>query len=112
MTSERNIFSLILGVLVLFIFVMPQGVLAGEKKVTKDLKETIDQVIVIVNDEKLKEDPQARREILRDTINKRFNYDQMAVRALAENWSPRTQQEKEEGIGLQKVVFRVRVNSF
>lgn len=96
MTSERRVLSLILGITVLFIFVMPQGVLAGEKQVTKDLKETIDQVIVIVNDEKLKEDPEARREILRETINKRFNYDQMAVRALAENWSPRTSQERDE----------------
>jgi phospholipid transport system substrate-binding protein len=96
MTSERRIFSLILGIAVLFIFVMPQGIMAGETQVTKDLKGTIDQVIVIVNDEKLKEDPEARREILRETINKRFNYNQMAVRALAENWSPRTPQEKAE----------------
>ena len=57
--------------------------MAGETQVTKDLKSTIDQVIVIVNDEKLKEDPENRREQLRQTINKRFNYNQMAVRALA-----------------------------
>jgi phospholipid transport system substrate-binding protein len=75
---------------------MPQGIMAGEKQVTQDLKDTIDQVIVIVNDDKLKEDPEARREILRETINKRFNYNQMAVRALAENWRPRTSQEREE----------------
>jgi phospholipid transport system substrate-binding protein len=96
MTSERRVFSLIMGIAVFFIFIMPQGILAGEKQVTQDLKETIDQVIVIVNDDKLKEDPEARREILRETINKRFNYNQMAVRALAENWSPRTSQEREE----------------
>ncbi|MDA0690482.1 MAG: hypothetical protein O3A78_00625 [Nitrospinae bacterium] len=83
MTSERRVFSLILGIAVLFIFVMPQGIMAGETQVTKDLKSTIDQVIVIVNDEKLKEDPENRREQLRQTINKRFNYNQMAVRALA-----------------------------
>ena len=61
MTSERRVFSLILGIAVLFIFVMPQGIMAGETQVTKDLKSTIDQVIVIVNDEKLKEDPENRR---------------------------------------------------
>ena len=74
MTSERRVFSLILGIAVLFIFVMPQGIMAGETQVTKDLKSTIDQVIVIVNDEKLKEDPENRREQLRQTINKRFNF--------------------------------------
>jgi phospholipid transport system substrate-binding protein len=96
MRNEKKLISLILGIAVLFIFVIPQGIMAGETKVTKDLKGTIDQVIVIVNDEKLKEDPEARREILRETINKRFNYNQMAVRALAENWSPRTPEEKAE----------------
>jgi phospholipid transport system substrate-binding protein len=96
MTSQRRVSILVLGIVSLFILAMPQGVLAGEKQVTRDLKETIDQVIVIVNDEKLKDDPQARREILRETINKRFNYQQMAVRALAENWRPRTAEERAE----------------
>jgi len=96
MRNERGVISLILGIAVLFIFVMPEGIMAKEKQVTKELKKTIDEVVLIVNDEKLKQDPKARREMLRDTINKRFNYDQMAVRALAENWSPRTSEERKK----------------
>lgn len=111
MTHARRIFSLILGIAVLFIFVMPQGIMAGETQVTKDLKETIDQVIEIVNDESLKDDPETRRELLRVTINKRFNYDQMAIRALAENWNPRTSEEREEFTRLfRKILERSYAN--
>ncbi|GJL78276.1 MAG: toluene tolerance protein [Nitrospinaceae bacterium] len=96
MKSERSILNLILATVALFVFSAPQAIMAGETQVTKDLKQTIDQVIEIVNDEKLKQDPKARRELLRDTINERFNYNQMAVRALAENWNPRTPEERKE----------------
>lgn len=96
MTKERRFFSFILGIVALFMFLAPQGIMANETQVTKDLKETIDHVIEIVNDESLKDAPETRRELLRVTINKRFNYNQMAVRALAENWNPRTSEEKEE----------------
>lgn len=81
---------------ILFVLSAPQGVMAQPTAITKNLKKTINRVIDILQDEKLKADPEARRKILRKTIDKRFNYQQMAVRALAKNWGPRSPEERVE----------------
>jgi len=75
-------------------------VLASE--ITTDLKATIDQVLTIVNDQKLKEDTDTRRHLLRKTIDKRFNYEQMAMRALARAWRDRTEGERTQFVILFK----------
>ena len=71
-------------------------------EVTSQLKGTIEKVIKIVQDEALKNDKQARREALRETINGRFNYRQMVMRSLAKNWDVRSDQERQEFIALFK----------
>ena len=71
-------------------------------EVTSQLKGTIEKVIKIVQDEALKNDKQARREALRETINGRFNYRQMVMRSLAKNWDTRSDQERQEFIALFK----------
>ncbi len=81
------------------LLILPMVIAAEETSgntITSDLKSTIDQVKEVLNDEKLKNEPDTRRTKLRHIINKRFNYDQMAVRALAENWPKRTDEEKKE----------------
>jgi phospholipid transport system substrate-binding protein len=71
-------------------------------EVTSQLKGTIEKVIKITQDEALKNDLQARREALRETINGRFNYRQMVRRSLAKNWDTRSDQERQEFIALFK----------
>jgi len=96
MQNERKYLNFILCLAILFVLSAPQQIMAKPTAITEDLKQTINQVIEILKDEKLKEDPAERRKILRETIDKRFNYKQMAVRALAENWGPRSPEERQE----------------
>jgi phospholipid transport system substrate-binding protein len=71
-------------------------------EITSQLKGTIEKVIKIIKNEALKNDKQARREALRETINGRFNYRQMVMRSLAKNWDARSDQERQEFIALFK----------
>lgn len=70
--------------------------------ITNDLKATIDEVIEIVTDDNLKSQDETRRQKLRETIGKRFNYNQMVIRSLAQDWNNRTPKEQEEFEGLFK----------
>ncbi len=96
MQTAQKYLNFILGLAVLVVFSAPQGIMANQTKITDGIKQTIEQVIEILQDEKLKEDPVARRKILRETIDKRFNYQQMALRALAENWKSRSPEERQK----------------
>ena len=96
MLNERKYLKLILWLAIMFVLSAPQRIMAKQTAITDDLKQTINQVMEILQDEKLKADPDARRKVLRDIIAKRFNYKQMAVRALAKNWGPRSADERQE----------------
>jgi len=96
MQNERKYFNFVLCLAILFVLVAPRGIRAQQTEITDGLKQTIDKVIEILQNKKLKENPVERRKILRETIQKRFNYKQMAFRALAENWGPRSPEEKKE----------------
>ena len=84
-------------------------VFSASSQITQDLKGTIDKVIEIFADESLKNDREARRKALRETINERFHYRQMVMRSLAKNWNDRSDQAREEFIGLFK---RLLENSY
>ena len=73
------------------------------------MKQTIDEVLEIVSDTKLKKNPSLRREKLRATIGLRFNYKQMVMRSLAKNYKSRTDKEREKFTGLFK---RLLENSY
>jgi len=83
----------IMGFVVMCFFVSP-SVFASE--ITGGLKATIDEVIEIVTDEKLKTQEKVRREKLRKTIGKRFDYHQMVMRSLARDWNNRTPKERKD----------------
>ena len=74
----------------------------ADSEVTSQLKDTIEKVIKIVQDEALTNDKQARRVALRKIIAERFNYRQMVMRSLAKNWDARSDQERQEFIALFK----------
>jgi phospholipid transport system substrate-binding protein len=111
MQSTRTCLNNILCLAVLFLVSVPQGIMAQPLSITNDLKQTINQVIEIMQDEKLKADPDTRRNILRTTIDQRFNFEQMAVRALAKNWGPRSPEERAEFIKIfRKILERTYAN--
>jgi phospholipid transport system substrate-binding protein len=99
---KRQRFYVHLIVVGLMIHLSVVSVCFAGSEITSQLKGTIDKVIKIVQDEALKNDPQARRVALRETINERFNYRQMVMRSLAKNWDARSDQERQEFIALFK----------
>ncbi len=90
----RKIFQV--GIVLFFFLLSLTGNVFANSTITSDLKQTIDKVIQIVSDPDLKKNPSLRREKLRDTIGVRFNYNQMVMRSLAENYKDRTNMEREE----------------
>ncbi len=69
---------------------------------TQAVKETIDKVLVVLGDESLKDPTRAaeRREKLEAIIAQRFNYEEMAKRALAKEWKKLSAEKKEEFVVL------------
>ena len=59
-------------------------------------------MIAIIKDENMKNDKQGRRAALRNAIDERFDYRQMAMRSLAKNWDLRSDQERQQFISLFK----------
>jgi phospholipid transport system substrate-binding protein len=69
---------------------------AGEP--TDQVKQTVDAVINILNNKELKkpENRAERQKKIRETIEKRFDFEEMAKRSLALHWKKRTPQEQKE----------------
>ena len=69
---------------------------------TEDVRKTTDKILAILTDPALKEankaDEKARK--IRDAVDERFDWDEMAMRTLARHWKARTQKEKEEFVDL------------
>jgi len=77
-------------------------VVLGVEAPTAVVKNTIDEVIQLVTDEKLKVPEQAshRRELLEETIGKKFDFEEMAKRSLAAHWKSRNASEHHEFVTL------------
>ena len=99
---ERKQFCIYLIVIGLMASLAMGSVSFAGSEITGKLKSTIDKVIAIVKDENLRNDKQSRRAALRKTIDERFDYRQMVMRSLAKNWDLRSDQERQEFIGLFK----------
>jgi phospholipid transport system substrate-binding protein len=87
-------------VLFLVVFVLAVPATAGEP--TGQMKETIDKAISILSDPALK-DPnrsEERRRLIRRVADERFNWEEMARRALAEHWKKVTDEDKKEFVRL------------
>jgi phospholipid transport system substrate-binding protein len=83
-----------------FVSAAPPSALAGEA--TDQVKQTVDAVIELLNNKELKkpENKELRRKKIRDIINRRFDFEEMAKRSLALNWNKRTPAEKKEFVAL------------
>ena len=99
---KRDSFYVYLVAIGLVVNLAVGSVCFADSEITGKLKSTIDKVIAIVKDENLRNDKQSRRAALRKTIDERYDYRQMAMRSLAKNWDPRSDQERQQFISLFK----------
>ena len=74
--------------------------LAGEP--TEKIRETTDKILSIVTDPymKMPEKLQERNRLIRKAVNERFDWNEMAQRALGIHWRKRTYAEKKEFINI------------
>lgn len=69
---------------------------------TEQIKETTDKIIAIVSDPALKgpENKDKRRKLIRQVVDERFDWYEMAKRCLGRHWRKRTEEERAEFIRL------------
>jgi phospholipid transport system substrate-binding protein len=101
MRNHRTVAAAVIFIfcLALFPFAVPDAH-AGEA--TQQIKETVDAVIGVLNNKELKKpgNKQKRRKQLREIVNKRFDFEEMAKRSLGLAWNKRTPEEKKEFVSL------------
>ncbi len=86
----------------LFLLVLPQANSAVASDPMTQMKSTVDEIMAILNDEKLKE-PKAwaeKKTLIRAVVDYRFDFEEMSKRSLAKNWKKRTDEEKEYFVSL------------
>ncbi|MFQ5715951.1 MAG: phospholipid-binding protein MlaC [Nitrospinales bacterium] len=86
--------------IVLSVGTLPAPSPAFASKITDDLRSAIDKVIQIVANGQYKNDKRTRRKLMREAIDSHFNYEQMSMRSLANNWKRRTPEERKEFVKL------------
>lgn len=67
---------------------------------TDDVKKVVDEVVRIVADKEMKKNDQKRRQSLKNTISRIFDYSEMAQRSLGKHWKDRTAAEKKQFVDL------------
>jgi phospholipid transport system substrate-binding protein len=92
--------ALVLAVLLPFVLAGPQRAWGGAP--TDQLRAEIDRAVKILEDPELKKDGRQRdrRAAVRQVANDIFDFSETAKRSLARHWTPRTQAEKDEFVGL------------
>jgi len=83
-----------------FILFTVSDAYAGEP--TRQVKETVDKIIEILKDKRLKkpEYTEERRAAIRKVANEKFDFEEMAKRALGIHWRARTSEERKEFVTL------------
>jgi phospholipid transport system substrate-binding protein len=90
----------IIVLLTLFFVLRPFLSFAGEP--TDSIKACTDRLLVVVSDAALKssEMKEQREQMILETVDKVFSWEEFAKRSLAKNWIKRTPEEKKEFIAL------------
>jgi phospholipid transport system substrate-binding protein len=88
------------GVFLFLILGITVSAWAGEP--TDQIKQTTDTILSIVSDPALKVPSKAeeRRRQIRNAVDQRFDWEEMARRSLARHWAQRTSEEKKEFVHL------------
>lgn len=90
-------------VLVMVLVLMTGGVaLAWAGEPTEKIKATTDKILGVVRDPALKgaAKEKERRAMIRQAVDERFDWNEMARRSLARHWEGRTEDEKKEFVPL------------
>jgi len=97
---KRNLRILAVALLLLPPWVRPGAAAGGAP--TEQIKATVDKAIVVLKDPRFKPvaKTKERREQLKQILFARFDFNEMARRALGANWRRRTAQEQEEFVRL------------
>jgi len=84
----------------IFLFVQPVSVAAGVPG--DQVRQTVDKLLAILKDPQLKQGgkEKERREKLKQVINQRFDFTEMAIRSLGPEWRRHTPEEKTEFVKL------------
>ncbi len=92
--------SVVLLICLSFLSIRPLQAIAGEA--TDQVRQTVDAVMEVLNNKELKkpENRELREKKIRDIIDRRFDFEEMAKRSLALNWSKRTPEERKEFVTL------------
>ncbi len=100
MAKKAVITLFIIFVFAAFTVISPPKTEAGEP--TEQVKQTVDAIIKILNNKELKkpENHSERQKKIRETVEKRFDFEEMAKRSLALHWKKRTPQEQKEFVSL------------
>ncbi len=100
MKKSKRSLTLVTLIAGLCLTCFPLCVDAGEP--TDQVKETVDAVMKILTDKELgkPEKEKERRTSIRQTVIKRFDFEEMAKRSLAVHWKDRTPAEQKEFVAL------------
>jgi phospholipid transport system substrate-binding protein len=101
MGAPMNVSYLIKGILsLLLVLGITVSALGGEP--TEKIRQTTDKILSILADPSLKKPSKVeeRRRLIRKAVDERFDWEEMARRSLARHWAPRTDEEKNEFVGL------------
>ena len=98
-THHRNDHFLLVGSIVLALIVS-FAIPAHAGAPTDALKQTVDQVVKILSEPALRDNPEARRAQVRKVAEGIFDYPDTARRALGQHWNGRTPQQQQEFVKL------------
>jgi phospholipid transport system substrate-binding protein len=84
------------------IFISGSASIGWAGKAIDQIKETSDRILVILNDDSLKgsENESKRNSMIKEIVNKRFDWEEFSKRALAKYWQEQTTEDKNEFITL------------
>ncbi|NIO06239.1 MAG: ABC transporter substrate-binding protein [Proteobacteria bacterium] len=87
---------------ILFLLAVGVAVSAMAGEPTDQIKETTDKIISILTDPDLKDSArnEEKKKLIRQAVDERFDWEELARRSLARHWSGRTDEEKREFVSL------------
>ena len=95
-----------LALFILMFLAIPSFVMAGEA--TDRIKAVSDKIFSIISDKTLQapEMKEKKEQMIMDTVDGAFNWEEFSKRSLAKHWSKRTDSEKKEIISLFKQLIK------
>ena len=98
MPKRRVVKNGVLAIGLLIGWILVTGGVASAGAPTDALKQSVDEVLAVLEDPTLKEPgkKEERRKKLEAVIGKRFNFQEMAKRTVGSEWAKRTQEERKD----------------